>query len=131
MLYLFAKDHKLSPLTTLCIIISLRLEVGINRFIPIVSRSPTIEFISFILSTEVLNFLAIEYKVSPFCTSYTLPSLIISSSDGVIIEVPLGIFNSCPIDILSLVKSLYDFNSLTDILFFDAIEYKVSPLLTI
>lgn len=75
--------------------------------------------ILFSSSTVVLYLLAIEYKESPFFTIY------VDSGNNA-----LGIFSNCPVDRILDVKLLILFNSSTVVLLAAAIEYKVSPFLT-
>ena len=72
----------------------------------------------FIVSTVVLNVLAIEYSVSPSFTIY----LLIADSFNL---------RTCPILSTSLVRLLSSLILSILILFFLAIEYSVSPLTTV
>ena len=76
-------------------------------------------FSSFKLSTVVLNLLAMEYNVSPFCTIYFD------------VDVVLGISRVWPTESKLVVRLFSSFNSSTVMLLVLAIEYNVSPLFTV
>lgn len=77
----------------------------------------------FILSTVVLYFFAILYKLSPDTTLYVLTLELVSS----VLLDEVGIFKLLPIVRLLEVRLLYAFNLSTVVLYFLAILYKVSP----
>lgn len=93
--------------------------VGISNTWPIDNKLVVRLFKSFILSMVVLYLLAIEYKESPFFTMY------VDSGNNA-----LGIFSNCPVDRILDVRLFAFFNSSTVVLLAAAIEYKVSPFLT-
>ena len=73
------------------------------------------------LFTVVLYFLAMEYIVSPGFTIYVVVV------DGISVGRDNGIFIFWPIDRILLVKLFNSFISFTVVLYFFAIEYKLSP----
>lgn len=77
-------------------------------------------FNSFSLSTDVLYFLAMEYRESPFCTVYVVSSGVLD-----------GINRTWPMDKRLLVRLFNSFSSSIVTLYFLAMEYKESPFFTV
>ena len=77
-------------------------------------------FNSFSLSTDVLYFLAMEYRESPFCTIYVVSSGVLD-----------GINRTWPMDKRLLVRLFNSFISSIVTLYFLAMEYKESPFFTV
>ena len=98
---------------------SLALSLGNFSIWPILRILLVKLLILFSSSTVVLYLLAMEYKESPFFTVY------VDSGNNA-----LGIFSYCPVDRILDVRLFAFFNSSTVVLLAIAIEYKVSPFLT-
>ena len=120
-LYFLAIEYKVSPTWTICVFVEIfSLLVGIFKICPILNVLLVKLFKFLMASTVVLYFLAIEYKVSPTWTVWTLE----------IFVSRIGIFKTWPTLKVLSVKSLRDFIASTVTLYFLAIEYKVSPFKT-
>ncbi len=81
-------------------------------------------------STVVLNFLAMEYRLSPFFTIYILLVLGADGLVGTIFEVA-GIFNFWPICKLVFGKLFNIIMAEAVVLYLLAMEYRLSPLFTV
>lgn len=87
---------------------------------PIDKRFDERLFNLFISSTDVSNFLAMEYKLSPFWTVYVVSKLSF-----------VGIFRTSPIDKRFDVRLLAFFMASTVVLYSFDILYRESPLFTV
>ena len=110
---------------------------GIFNTCPTDNIFDVILFNFFISSTEVLYFVAILYKLSPFCTIYSISTLIGISyfspkhSNISSLKLFVLIFKTWPTLNILLDKLLSCFNTSILILLFLAIEYKESPFATV
>ncbi len=130
MLNFLAIEYRLSPFWTLYVMLLVLLS-GVSvlfsfifKICPILNVFDVRLFNLFNSSTDRLNLCAIEYKVSPFCTVYVSSSV----CSSFLLE---GTFKVCPIVMTSLFKLFKALKLETVVSNFLAIEYNVSPFLTI